>query len=795
MPPSVSSTKSSPTAAVATPEIDLKDVDDVNTHTSESVCSSSGTDADTTGTTHSTHTTLHRCSLTTHSVMAEPARNAARVLGDYARSPRSPTPCGLPEDFAAAACATATVTVPLGCLSPAESPVRAIASPPAVTSGKKTPAPPPPIDFCGPAKPPPRSSDSRLPPPLREKDRIDVVRGVVGDVSVISPVSNRHDAVLPTITPTAVACASPTNAGAENKNGVSSSSDGAVGGALRPPASPSALHAYSAPFHPFAKGLMGVKNRAGFRTNVAGGGPTANLGHSFGLEGSSSVQNTVSPISTPHQGYASSCDYTPMDCHPTPCTIGLCLSDEQHSGLGTSGSLHAPPSIGGMPRRTSSSAQPHHTDFTCTSAGNANPYDVHWQDTGASSCYFSHFTHPASNLDSSLGLGAVGCEDDGLPMNEDGYVYTPLTYSEAGPSHDDHYLHNGVTPSSFVTSGRPERIRGMDGSGGGPWASSVPAMGPDCTLPTYTEPQPPFFCDGPPPPLCTGNPRGDYDYNDDGNAYDDINAVFEGQEMPFDSYIPQDVQRVEHLEDLDYICQGILAEAAEMQRQYQRRCRERQYLAEEAFDDDELDSRMVIALDLEGRSLGRKGSICIITLATYSAVYIIDMVLLGARALNANSALKAVLESNSITKLMFDCRADCDALFFLYRVRLRNVCDLQISSCFALFPMAHHLPGMKDVFRALGLFADEDTDIKDAGRHLFNPKSGGSFDRWEERPLPDILLQYCAVDVKYFFVAKLMLWDHLDQGFSLGEARLASVCAGHFLGCSKGNSLRDFEMH
>ncbi|KAG5496250.1 hypothetical protein JKF63_02551 [Porcisia hertigi] len=294
-------------------------------------------------------------------------------------------------------------------------------------------------------------------------------------------------------------------------------------------------------------------------------------------------------------------------------------------------------------------------------------------------------------------------------------------------------------------------------------------------------------------PLGYGYPEdlggGEYEYSDCGlvSGYAASKHNF-GRDTQYSGYIPQEIECVENMVRLDYVCREILSEAEVLRR-------ERQYCSEDTEGKmPHWCSKLTVALDLEGRSLGRAGSICIITLATYTTVYIIDMILLGDAALRTGSALKRVLESQEIIKLMFDCRADCDALYFLYHVRLQNVCDLQISSCFALFPRARLLPGMKGVFLALGIFTDEDTTIKNAGRQLFNPECGGSFDRWEERPLTDILVQYCAVDVKYFFLAELMLWDYVEQGCRLGEERLASVCNGTFCGYSKNKAKRDFRI-
>lgn len=726
MPPSTASTKNSPRAAVVGPtrEIGVKDVDEDDTHTSGSVCSSSGTDADTTVTTSSGRLAMvaHPPCLTAHAALTGPARHTTRMLADLARSPTSPMPCDFPEDFAGAVRApTASATMPLGHTSSAEHPVRAAAatSPATFGSAKKTPAPPPPIDFCGPAKRPASALRMFMPPSLSQNDRAESAQVTSSEAGVLSPVSVGPDGASSAVTTAvATACVSPVMAGAEIPGGANE---------LRPPASPSVLHAYSEPFYPLDRS-----------------GPAQRLR----LEGNASLRTAISPMSIPHHGYAPSINHLAMERPAiSPCTVDFGVSDEPRGGLQSSPTRSTP-------------------GYTRMPVGSTNVHDLHWQDIGANAYYSSSsfpFTHGVSNSETDLGGGHSGGASGGMggPLTEDGYGCTSMTAGGGGAMLDG----LGRTPDSPSYSNNKSMIHSTNGESNGSRVG---------TLPSYGELPRPFFRDG-------------------GSGYD--GGGFGEQEMHFGYFVPQAVRCVEQLDDLDYICRGILTEAAAVQQQQQRRCRARRYSADNPCNiDDERESRMVIALDLEGRSLGRSGSICIITLATYSTVYIIDMVLLGAQALDSSSALKTVLESCHITKLMFDCRADCDALFFLYNVRLRNVCDLQISSCFALFPMARHLPSMKDVFRVLGLFAEEDTDIKNAGRDLFNPESGGSFDRWEERPLTGILLQYCAVDVKYFFLAKLMLWDHLHKGFWLGEARLASVCAGNFVGCSKGNSLRDFEM-
>jgi exonuclease 3'-5' domain-containing protein 1 len=39
--------------------------------------------------------------------------------------------------------------------------------------------------------------------------------------------------------------------------------------------------------------------------------------------------------------------------------------------------------------------------------------------------------------------------------------------------------------------------------------------------------------------------------------------------------------------------------------------------------------------------------------------------------------------------------------------------------------------------------------LKKAGTKLFAPERGGSYDVWRDRPMPPVLIEYCALDVRY----------------------------------------------
>jgi hypothetical protein len=84
----------------------------------------------------------------------------------------------------------------------------------------------------------------------------------------------------------------------------------------------------------------------------------------------------------------------------------------------------------------------------------------------------------------------------------------------------------------------------------------------------------------------------------------------------------------------------------------------------------------IIALDMEGKDLGRDGVISIISIATPHNVYIFDIIEMEVNFFQAG--LENILSSDKWKKLMFDCRRDADALFAHHNIRLDGVYDLQL---------------------------------------------------------------------------------------------------------------------
>ena len=165
----------------------------------------------------------------------------------------------------------------------------------------------------------------------------------------------------------------------------------------------------------------------------------------------------------------------------------------------------------------------------------------------------------------------------------------------------------------------------------------------------------------------------------------------------------------------------------------------------------ELSSETILALDLEGVDLGRDGKICILQLGCSDGrVYLFDICVLTHDAFTS-SGLRRLLEDLDILKIIYDCRADCDALWHHYKVTLVNFIDLQVMYC--LPRTMRYLPGLKKVLEVTLLPTQlaKAKKIKDVGYKLFAPEKGGDYQVWVDRPLSPELLEYSAEDVRLSF--------------------------------------------
>lgn len=162
-------------------------------------------------------------------------------------------------------------------------------------------------------------------------------------------------------------------------------------------------------------------------------------------------------------------------------------------------------------------------------------------------------------------------------------------------------------------------------------------------------------------------------------------------------------------------------------------------------------------IDLKGMSLGRHGSISILSLyiAPTRETYLIDIYNLKEAAFSitttSGTSLKTILESPTIPKVVFDIRNDSDALFSLFQISVAGIKDVQ------LMELATR-NGSRRLLSSLTTCIEDESPIsaleritwrvaKDRGHLLFDPEMGGRFEVFNERPLKPDIIQYCQQDV------------------------------------------------
>ncbi|KAI1108010.1 ribonuclease H-like protein [Nemania sp. NC0429] len=175
-----------------------------------------------------------------------------------------------------------------------------------------------------------------------------------------------------------------------------------------------------------------------------------------------------------------------------------------------------------------------------------------------------------------------------------------------------------------------------------------------------------------------------------------------------------------------------------------------------------------IYIDLEGVNLSRHGTISILQIYHRSTgqSYLVDVKTLGEAAFSTRGTiipmtLKAILELASIPKAIFDVRNDSDALYAHFGIRLQGMHDIQLMEYATRTYQGKFLCGLKKcIERDMSTFmttAEKHNWIraKEEGVKLFDPAQGGSYEVFNQRPLPEKIRVYCVQDVAYL----PRLWD------------------------------------
>ncbi len=157
-----------------------------------------------------------------------------------------------------------------------------------------------------------------------------------------------------------------------------------------------------------------------------------------------------------------------------------------------------------------------------------------------------------------------------------------------------------------------------------------------------------------------------------------------------------------------------------------------------------------IAFDCEGVNLSRLGSVEIVSICfSSSEVYLIDFG--KEKCPKIVEAVKELFECSTLTKIIHDCRMDCDALYHNHGIKLVNVHD---TSAFHDFIGYEKGKNLNDTLSYYGIRVNTERD-----KSVY--KSNPNF--WAARPLTKKMIDWASSDV--------------DKLFQLAEKQLGRISA------------------
>mmetsp|Transcript_7913 Transcript_7913/g.18536 ORF Transcript_7913/g.18536 Transcript_7913/m.18536 type:complete len:524 (-) Transcript_7913:82-1653(-) len=174
---------------------------------------------------------------------------------------------------------------------------------------------------------------------------------------------------------------------------------------------------------------------------------------------------------------------------------------------------------------------------------------------------------------------------------------------------------------------------------------------------------------------------------------------------------------------------------------------------------------LMLAVDSEGINLGATGPLVLLQIAIIDErthVYVIDVMELGPKAFDLQLldrfSLRSVLENQAIRKVWFDPRRDVDALYNQFSITPAGIFDVQIAEILDRKYSAGthmHRHSQTKCLQACERLSDKQKEfanwINEEGKRLFEPKHGGRYEVFRERPLNLGLLVYSAHDARYLF--------------------------------------------
>ena len=141
-----------------------------------------------------------------------------------------------------------------------------------------------------------------------------------------------------------------------------------------------------------------------------------------------------------------------------------------------------------------------------------------------------------------------------------------------------------------------------------------------------------------------------------------------------------------------------------------------------------------VAFDCEGVDLSRVGTVELLSISfSQSETYLVD--LNGTPCKEIVGALKELLESEKVLKIIHDCRMDSDALWHHHSIKLVDIHD---TSCFHEVITGSQNSGLNDVLTYNGIGANTQ---RDKSVYKYNPRF------WASRPLTQRMIEWASADV------------------------------------------------
>ena len=163
-----------------------------------------------------------------------------------------------------------------------------------------------------------------------------------------------------------------------------------------------------------------------------------------------------------------------------------------------------------------------------------------------------------------------------------------------------------------------------------------------------------------------------------------------------------------------------------------------------------LRNKAVVTLDIEGVELSRLGTIELISIGIELEGNLVRTFIFDASTASSGSsiymaqiaALKQILESPDVVKIIHDCKQDSDALFAHLGIQLVNVFDTVVWN--AVLNKSEELMNLNNTLVAFECAINEN---RDASKNIY--KDNPNF--WATRPVTAHMIAYAAGDVSVLF--------------------------------------------